>query len=215
VLSKHISYLESSERKNKFKSGLDPIEEIGLKEESSFRNEKGVDSNLFANHSKKYKRGKAETNDIDLETQGFLIEGLDRPRYVENQDELLDKFLKTKYIEVLGQIEIEEEFEAKIVDVDEDLSEIYNDEDSEEDESFDDSRRSFMLGSDDPDPSKNDVNPQDQFEENPNDVASNFKLGVAEIDEQRFSEKLKFHFTRVYNLNERYQKHIVAPSLGT
>jgi hypothetical protein len=215
VQSKLVSYFEGGEKKNKFKSGLDPIEEIGLKEESSFRNEKPPDSNLFANHSKKYKRGKAESNDIDLETQGFLIEGLDRPRYVENQDELLDKFLKTKYIEVLGQIEIEEQFEAKIVDVDEDLSEIYNEEDSDEEDSLADSQRSFAMGYDDPDPSKNDVNPQDQFEENPDDVASNFKLGAAEIDEQRFSEKLKFHFTRVYNLNERYQKHIVAPSLGT
>lgn len=132
---------------------------------------------------------------------------------------LVKNMLKSEYVNVLQTLEIEDEFENLEVDINSpfDPNDIEGDEYSDAESNLDSQAGLPVFGKD-----ENDIKDRDRYinqlenllEKTPNDIALHYKLGAMEIKKGEFSEKLKYHFTKVHKLNPRYKRHIVNQALG-
>lgn len=133
--------------------------------------------------------------------------------------QLVSDMLKKEYVGILQTIEIEDQFEDLIVDTEktfDDQELIY--EDRSDDESLSGSQAGLpVFGKEEKDlkeREKYEADLEQMLENNPNDIVLHYKVGALEIKKGEFSDKLKYHFTKVHKLDPKFKRHIVNQALG-
>lgn len=147
---------------------------------------------------KKKKKQKPEKKVDEL-----VVDDLPTPK------ELLANFLKKRYLEIIQQIEIEEEFDAMVPDTDLDEPFIYDGREDDIDDGVS-SRASVASHA----ALMDDDNLEDLLEEEPENKYAHYRLGEIDIQKNEYSERIKYHFTKVFKIDPNYKKHIVCQALG-
>ena len=124
---------------------------------------------------------------------------------VEQPDTIVGLFLRRQYVAILNQIEIEDEFEEIELETDTPFEYDFNDDRQAPPTNLQESFRDNLV---------KDEDLEALIEENPNDIYAHYRLGEIEIKKGDFSEKLKYHFTKVNRIDPRYNKHVVDQTLG-
>ena len=127
---------------------------------------------------------------------------------LDGREELVKNFTRRQYLAIVNQIEIEEEFEELESDLDKPFEYDPFDDDNQR-------RRNSNISEESRDRIVKDEDLEDILEESPNDIYAHFRLGELEIEKEEFSERLKYHFTKVHMLDDRYKKHVVDQALGS
>jgi len=125
---------------------------------------------------------------------------------INTADYLVDQFLRREYVAILNQIEIEDEFNN--IDVDKMLEAPFYENRMDDDEDYGrppDIQRDDVI---------KDSDLELMLENDPNDKYAHYRLGEKEIERESFSEKLKYHFTKVHKIDPLYMNHIVEQALG-
>jgi hypothetical protein len=141
------------------------------------------------------------------------------PDDLPSTKQLVSGMLKKEYLNILQTIEIEDEFEKLQVDVDMPFveNELMNDDYSDEDSISGSQAGLPVFGREDKDIKEREKYEHDlehTLEKSPNDILLHYKLGALEIKKGEFSEKLKYHFTKVHRLDSKFKRHIVSQALG-